>query len=258
MISHNMEDVRAVADRIVVLRLGRNNGVFYARRHRTRNWSAPSPAPPTTRSRAAPSGARPSASKRRSSGHDEHRQTQTTPPRAARPQRRARQARGRDRRRGPRLPRPRPLAATSARCRSSSAWSSSGRSSPASTRSSCRASNLVNLLFDCSTVGVIALGIVCVLMVGEIDLSVGSISGFASALVGIALGQPGLAGRARDRSRPSPSAALIGSLYALLFNRFGMPSFVSTLAGLLARAGPAALHPRRPPARSTCPTARRW
>jgi D-xylose transport system ATP-binding protein len=30
MISHNMEDVRAVADRIVVLRLGRNNGVFRA------------------------------------------------------------------------------------------------------------------------------------------------------------------------------------------------------------------------------------
>ena len=28
MVSHNMEDVRAVADRIVVLRLGRNNGVF--------------------------------------------------------------------------------------------------------------------------------------------------------------------------------------------------------------------------------------
>jgi D-xylose transport system ATP-binding protein len=28
MISHNMEDVRVVADRIVVLRLGRNNGVF--------------------------------------------------------------------------------------------------------------------------------------------------------------------------------------------------------------------------------------
>jgi D-xylose transport system ATP-binding protein len=28
MISHNMEDVRTVADRIVVLRLGRNNGVF--------------------------------------------------------------------------------------------------------------------------------------------------------------------------------------------------------------------------------------
>ena len=29
IIRHNMEDVRAVADRIVVLRLGRNNGIFY-------------------------------------------------------------------------------------------------------------------------------------------------------------------------------------------------------------------------------------
>ena len=31
MVSHNMEDVRAVADRIVVLRLGRNNGEFDAK-----------------------------------------------------------------------------------------------------------------------------------------------------------------------------------------------------------------------------------
>ena len=31
LISHNMEDVRAVADRVVVLRLGRNNGEFDAR-----------------------------------------------------------------------------------------------------------------------------------------------------------------------------------------------------------------------------------
>jgi simple sugar transport system ATP-binding protein/D-xylose transport system ATP-binding protein len=31
MISHNMSDVRAVADQVVVLRLGRNNGVFDAR-----------------------------------------------------------------------------------------------------------------------------------------------------------------------------------------------------------------------------------
>ncbi len=28
MISHNMEDVQAVADRVAVLRLGRNNGTF--------------------------------------------------------------------------------------------------------------------------------------------------------------------------------------------------------------------------------------
>src|SRR5690606_35880784 len=45
--------------------------------------------------------------------------------------------------------------------------------------------NLVNLLFDCSTVGIIALGVVCVLMVGEIDLSVGSVSGLASTITGV-------------------------------------------------------------------------
>jgi D-xylose transport system permease protein len=96
--------------------------------------------------------------------------------------------------------------------------------------------NLVNLLFDCSTVGVIALGIVCVLMVGEIDLSVGSISGFASATVGTLWVNQGW---------PVPLAilaavavgGLIGSLYALLYNRLGMPSFVSTLSGLLAVLG---------------------
>ncbi|OQM77003.1 sugar ABC transporter permease [Manganibacter manganicus] len=98
------------------------------------------------------------------------------------------------------------------------------------------ANNLVNLLFDCSTVGVIALGVVCVLMVGEIDLSVGSVSGFSSALVGVLWVNQGW---------PVVLAivaalivgALIGGLYSFLFNRFGMPSFVSTLAGLLAVLG---------------------
>ncbi|EJC72054.1 ABC-type xylose transport system, permease component [Rhizobium leguminosarum bv. trifolii WSM2012] len=96
--------------------------------------------------------------------------------------------------------------------------------------------NLVNMLFDCSTVGVISLGIVCILMVGEIDLSVGSVSGFASALTGVFWINQGwpvvlaiLAAMA--------VGALIGSLYAFLFNRFGMPSFVSTLSGLLAVLG---------------------
>ena len=96
--------------------------------------------------------------------------------------------------------------------------------------------NLVNLLFDCSTVGVIALGIVCILIVGEIDLSVGSVSGFASALVGVLWVNQGW---------PVSIAilaallfgALIGALYAVLFNRFGMPSFVATLAGLLSILG---------------------
>ncbi|MBW4024415.1 MAG: sugar ABC transporter permease [Proteobacteria bacterium] len=96
--------------------------------------------------------------------------------------------------------------------------------------------NLVNLLYDSSTIGVISLGIVCILMVGEIDLSVGSVSGFSSALVGVLWVNTGW---------PVPLAifaaivagGLIGLIYAVLFNRFGMPSFVSTLSGLLAVLG---------------------
>lgn len=96
--------------------------------------------------------------------------------------------------------------------------------------------NLVNLLFDCSTVGVISLGIVCVLMVGEIDLSVGSVSGFASALVGVLWVNSGWPVVAAVLAALAVGAA-IGLIYAVLFNRFGMPSFVSTLAGLLAILG---------------------
>ena len=98
------------------------------------------------------------------------------------------------------------------------------------------AGNLVNLLFDCSTIGVISLGIVCILMVGEIDLSVGSVSGLASALLGVIWvnsGWPVVVAIAAALL----TGALIGSIYAFMFNRFGMPSFVSTLAGLLAVLG---------------------
>ncbi len=96
--------------------------------------------------------------------------------------------------------------------------------------------NLVNLLFDCSTVGVISLGIVCILMVGEIDLSVGSVSGFASAMVGVLWVNAGWS-VVGAIALALLAGAVIGSLYALLFNRLGMPSFVSTLAGLLAVLG---------------------
>lgn len=97
-------------------------------------------------------------------------------------------------------------------------------------------SNLVNMLFDCSTVGVISLGIVCILMVGEIDLSVGSVSGFASALVGVFWVNQGWPVVLAVLTAMIVGA-LIGSLYAFVFNRFGMPSFVSTLSGLLAVLG---------------------
>jgi D-xylose transport system permease protein len=96
--------------------------------------------------------------------------------------------------------------------------------------------NLANLLFDASTVGVISLGIVCVLMVGEIDLSVGSISGFASAMVGMLWVNEGWP-VALAIVAALVVGAIFGMLYALLFNRLGMPSFVSTLAGLLAILG---------------------
>ncbi len=96
--------------------------------------------------------------------------------------------------------------------------------------------NLVNLLFDCATVGIISLGIVCVLILGEIDLSVGSMSGLASAIIGVLWVNSGI---------PLPLAiaaalvtgAAVGALYAMLYNRLGMPSFVATLAGLLALLG---------------------
>ena len=96
--------------------------------------------------------------------------------------------------------------------------------------------NLVNLLFDCATVGVISLGIVCVLMLGEIDLSVGSMSGLASALIGVLWVNAGVSLPLAILAALA-CGALIGAVYAILFNRLGMPSFVSTLSGLLAILG---------------------
>jgi D-xylose transport system permease protein len=96
--------------------------------------------------------------------------------------------------------------------------------------------NLVNLLYDSAAVGTIALGVVMVLMLGEIDLSVGSLSGLSSALLGVLWvnrGWPALLAILAA----IVSGALIGLLYAFVFTRFGMPSFVVTLAGLLAFLG---------------------
>ena len=96
--------------------------------------------------------------------------------------------------------------------------------------------NLVNLLFDCSTVGVIALGIVCVLMLGEIDLSVGSMSGVGSALIGVLWVNAGVPLLIAIAGALALGAA-IGAVYASLRTSLGMPSFVSTLSGLLALLG---------------------
>jgi D-xylose transport system permease protein len=96
--------------------------------------------------------------------------------------------------------------------------------------------NLVNLLFDCATVGVISLGIVCVLLLGEIDLSVGSMSGLSSAILGVLWVNSGWPA-ALAILVAIVAGVVVGMLYAVLYNRLGMPSFVSTLAGLLALLG---------------------
>nr|WP_232844853.1 sugar ABC transporter permease [Paracoccus onubensis] len=96
--------------------------------------------------------------------------------------------------------------------------------------------NLVNLLFDAAAIGCISLGIVCVLMLGQIDLSVGSMSGLASAMVGVLWINMGLPVVVAILAALS-AGAVMGLIYGMLLNRFGMPSFVSTLAGLLAMLG---------------------
>ncbi len=118
------------------------------------------------------------------------------------------------------------------------------------------ANNLVNLLFDCSTVGVISLGIVCILMVGEIDLSVGSVSGFASAILGVlwvnadwpvaaAIVVALVAGGDRGRSTPCCSTGWACRASSRRWPDCSPCSGCSSMSW--GRAG-----------RSTCPTARRW
>jgi D-xylose transport system permease protein len=96
--------------------------------------------------------------------------------------------------------------------------------------------NLVNLSLQSAAVGTMAIGIVLVLLLGEIDLSVGSVSGLASAVLAVTL---------VNRNWPAVLAVLaavvvgvlVGLFYGALFNRFGVPSFVITLAGLLGFLG---------------------
>jgi D-xylose transport system permease protein len=96
--------------------------------------------------------------------------------------------------------------------------------------------NLVNLTLQSTSVGVIAIGIVLVLLLGEIDLSVGSVSGLSAAVLGVTFVNKGwplvislIAGVVLG--------LVIGLFYGALYTRFGVPSFVITLAGLLGFLG---------------------
>ena len=96
--------------------------------------------------------------------------------------------------------------------------------------------NITNLMLQITGVGIIATGIVLVLLLGEIDLSVGIVSGLAAsvmAVLNVKHGWPGWA---------AILAALVVGLACGLFmgffvTYFRVPSFVVTLAGLLAFQG---------------------
>lgn len=96
--------------------------------------------------------------------------------------------------------------------------------------------NLVNLLMQSASLGVIALGVVCVLLVGQIDLSVGSVSGLAAALTAVTFVHHGWP-LALSLLAAVAAGAAIGCVYALMVTRLGVPSFVATLAGLLGFLG---------------------
>lgn len=96
--------------------------------------------------------------------------------------------------------------------------------------------NLSNLLMECSAVGVLALGIVLVLLVGEIDLSVGSMSGLAAAIFAVQFVRNGLP-LVPCILLAIAAGAFIGWLYGQIYNRIGVPAFVITLAGLLGFLG---------------------
>lgn len=96
--------------------------------------------------------------------------------------------------------------------------------------------NLSNLSLQIASTGVIALGIVFVLIIGEIDLSAGSVSGITSAsMVVLSI----------NRGWPPVLAivlavvfgAAIGLFHGFIFTKLGVPSFVLTLGGLLAWQG---------------------
>jgi D-xylose transport system permease protein len=100
--------------------------------------------------------------------------------------------------------------------------------------------NLTNLTVQIADIGIVSVGIVLVLLLGEIDLSVGSVYGLGSAVMAVLSVQHGW---------PTPVAILagvltgtaIGTFHGFFFTRFRIPSFVVTLAGLLTWFG-AQLH----------------
>lgn len=96
--------------------------------------------------------------------------------------------------------------------------------------------NLTNLMLQIVAVGTIAVGLVLVLLIGEIDLSLASVSGLGAAVTAVLtmkVGWPAGLGIVAGLL----TGAAVGLLHALMVTRVGVPSFVVTLAGLLTWQG---------------------
>jgi D-xylose transport system permease protein len=98
------------------------------------------------------------------------------------------------------------------------------------------AQNLTNLMLQITTIGLISVGVVYVLLLGEIDLSVGAVSGLSAAVMAVLSVSHGWNPYLAIAAAVAVGAS-IGFLQGSLFSRFAIPSFVVTLAGLLAWEG---------------------
>ncbi|MGW4235263.1 sugar ABC transporter permease [Streptomyces sp. NPDC004749] len=94
------------------------------------------------------------------------------------------------------------------------------------------AENLSNISVAMVGTGMIAVGIVFVLLLGEIDLSVGSVSGVSGAIVAVLSVTHGM-NEALALVIAIASGAVIGAIHGFFFARLGAPAFAVTLAGLL-------------------------
>ena len=96
--------------------------------------------------------------------------------------------------------------------------------------------NFANLLIQSAPVIVIAMGLVFVLLIGEIDLSAGYTAGVAGAVLGVVATRNGYPWWIGILACLATGAA-IGLVIGILVSRVGIPSFVVTLAGFLGLQG---------------------
>lgn len=96
--------------------------------------------------------------------------------------------------------------------------------------------NLVNLTLQMAAVGSISVGIVLVLLLGEIDLSAGVVSGLCAAVMAVLSVKQGLPPQLAVGMGLLTGAA-VGALHGVWTTFFGIPSFIVTLAGLIGWQG---------------------